>query len=277
MNDAALDNKYQYNGKEWNDDFGLNWNEYGARWYDGAVGRFMSIDPLSDIAPEWIPYRYAFNNPISYIDPDGLFETRKEAKQYAKENNIKTGWLGNARIAKQEDGTFAIISTSFGSNGNILQSFIQDFGGEIGIATGVIVRATDEMDRKIGWFSDDVTLRDGSLINEPHKTIGPPVARVASGGVTLASIGVGKIIPKVAPKLPSLDATGKVHGALPKVQDLAKYSKEELKILLKELKLSVQQRIKVTSRLGRDRGHGQRQGAEQDLIKSIEKYLENSK
>ncbi|BFO68631.1 hypothetical protein [Chryseobacterium sp. KCF3-3] len=70
-----------------------------------------------------------------------------------------------------------------------------------------------------------------------------------------------------------MDATGKVHGDLPKVKDLVNYSKEDLKILLKELKQGVQKRIEVTSQLGRDRPHGQRQGAEQDLIKSIEKHL----
>jgi hypothetical protein len=37
-NGAAGPNKYQYNGKEWNDDFGLSWNDYGARFYDPAVG-----------------------------------------------------------------------------------------------------------------------------------------------------------------------------------------------------------------------------------------------
>lgn len=77
--------------------------------------------------------------------------------------------------------------------------------------------------------------------------------------------------------LPSLDSTGKVHGILPKVKDLSKFSKEELEILRDQLKQSVQQRIKVTSKLGRDKGHGQRQAAEQQLIKSIEKHLQDKK
>jgi RHS repeat-associated protein len=40
MNDAAQDNFYKYNGKELNGDFGLNWMDYGARWYDGSLGRW---------------------------------------------------------------------------------------------------------------------------------------------------------------------------------------------------------------------------------------------
>ncbi len=32
-NGANGNNKYQYNNKEWNDDFGLAWNDYGACFY----------------------------------------------------------------------------------------------------------------------------------------------------------------------------------------------------------------------------------------------------
>jgi RHS repeat-associated protein len=70
-NGAAGANKYQYNGKEWNDDFGLGWNDYGKRMYDPAIARWVSIDILAERYNRWSAYNYTLNNPIKYIDPDG--------------------------------------------------------------------------------------------------------------------------------------------------------------------------------------------------------------
>lgn len=65
------ENKHQYNGKELSTEFGLDWNDYGARFYDPAIGRFPTIDPKAEQFSLQTPYAYAANNPIKFIDKNG--------------------------------------------------------------------------------------------------------------------------------------------------------------------------------------------------------------
>ncbi|MEL7120506.1 MAG: DUF6443 domain-containing protein [Bacteroidota bacterium] len=71
MDDAGRESQYHYNGKELNKDFGLNWHDYGARWYDAAIGRFGTIDRFAEKYYPMSGYGYAANNPISNIDVNG--------------------------------------------------------------------------------------------------------------------------------------------------------------------------------------------------------------
>ncbi len=42
--------------------------------YDPAIARWHNVDPLAELDYNWTPYRYGYNNPIAFTDPDGLWE-----------------------------------------------------------------------------------------------------------------------------------------------------------------------------------------------------------
>ena len=61
---------YKYNTKEFDSKKDLNWYDYGARDYDAALGRFITVDPLCKKKPWVSPYIYCSDNPVNKIDPD---------------------------------------------------------------------------------------------------------------------------------------------------------------------------------------------------------------
>ena len=84
---TGAENAYQYNGKELNSDFDLDWLDYGARWYDASIARWSAVDPLSEKYYSISPYAYVANNPLKYIDPDGRQIDVGDLKGKAKVND----------------------------------------------------------------------------------------------------------------------------------------------------------------------------------------------
>ena len=68
--------RYGFNGKENDNEVKGDGNQqdYGMRVYDGRIGKFLSVDPLSKKFPYYTPYQFSGNSPISNIDLDGLEE-----------------------------------------------------------------------------------------------------------------------------------------------------------------------------------------------------------
>ena len=107
----AVDQNYLFNGKELQDELGLNWEDYGARMFDPALGRWWVIDPLTEIMPGHSPYSYAFNNPIKFVDLFGMapessdngfddkrssFISPEEKRSRAEDERVKNG--GSPRL-----------------------------------------------------------------------------------------------------------------------------------------------------------------------------------
>ncbi len=67
--------RYGFNGKELDKsgEFGsLTHYDYGLRIYNPSIGKFLSVDPITDEYPELTPYQFASNRPIQGVDLDGL-------------------------------------------------------------------------------------------------------------------------------------------------------------------------------------------------------------
>ncbi len=78
-------NYYKYNSFEEQQETG--WYDYQARYYDPALGRFLQIDPMAEISRKFSPYTYAMNNPIRYVDPDGMMTQVGDQDTDEKEKN----------------------------------------------------------------------------------------------------------------------------------------------------------------------------------------------
>ena len=65
-------NRFKYNGKEEQVTGGLGYLDYGMRMGDLALGRWFTMDPLSENYLSQSPYHFSGNNPVTNVDANGM-------------------------------------------------------------------------------------------------------------------------------------------------------------------------------------------------------------
>ncbi|SDL40554.1 DUF6443 domain-containing protein [Siphonobacter aquaeclarae] len=128
-------NKYLYNGKEQQPETG--YLDYGARMYDGGIGRWFVPDAMSDTYSNFTSYNYVFNSPLSWDDPDGRCPTcpqGDEARDVYSPGAIVSNQYGSWKWTGSEWVTLGTLEVPSGSQvmapvSGILEWIDQVFNG----------------------------------------------------------------------------------------------------------------------------------------------------
>jgi RHS repeat-associated protein len=105
--------KNKFTGKERDDEFGLNLDYFGARYYDSQIGRWMVRDPFSEKYPSWSPYNYALDNPIKFYDIDGRDIRNPNKRPVVVVGDTKTPGVEAYAILEQNESTEGLEAIPF--------------------------------------------------------------------------------------------------------------------------------------------------------------------
>lgn len=107
--DITSSQRFRFGGKELDRMYGLDWHDFGARWYNSVLCQWTTMDPLCEKYYGISPYAYCANDPMNYIDKDGkrpsIYEAALMAKHiYGDDVKLIGGWQLYGDITKLKDG-----------------------------------------------------------------------------------------------------------------------------------------------------------------------------
>ncbi|MCG8724248.1 hypothetical protein G1K63_12075, partial [Tenacibaculum finnmarkense] len=164
--------KFGFGGKELQDELNLDWYDVSARNYDPALGRWMNLDPLSEDMRRHSPYNYAFDNPVYFIDSDGM----------KPNDRWKSGEDGTLTWVNNDGGDTTDYVDNVDSSGNVTSTDTYSVETEV---TGISY--TSEVDSSAGAAPGKRFITQGRGRGIKPMSIFDMVGEV--GGVIAGAIG----------------------------------------------------------------------------------------
>jgi RHS repeat-associated protein len=111
---TQTDYNFAFNNKEFQDELGLGWYDYGWRQFDPAIGRFSKIDRFAEKYNSNTPYHYTKNNPIYFVDFKGdslIINSASSQVQKSFERMVNKGLGGFYTVNINSEGKTTLSST----------------------------------------------------------------------------------------------------------------------------------------------------------------------
>ncbi len=106
---------YKYNGKELQEELGLNMYAMDMRQYDPAIARWVVQDPV--VHHSMSPYNAFDNNPVFWADPSGA-DANSSTDLFGRDRYDKNGMFippnerdsnDSTGVRKNDDGTYSVV------------------------------------------------------------------------------------------------------------------------------------------------------------------------
>ena len=128
--------RYGFNGMEKDEEFTGSQSHYdfGARIYDGRIGRWLAVDPLLKNYLYASPYNYTLNNPVKLTDFDGRYVRGDKTTSLSTFMKVLRAWeveaVKHAEVRQDMVGMGEMITTYENENHAKIRVFDHDFRGK---------------------------------------------------------------------------------------------------------------------------------------------------